>query len=288
MGYSSWFGSSSVGRLSLAVVCVAAFAGGIAWDRYQANPETRLSFLAVGQGDCTVFQHAGHVVVIDTAAETEDYSATRRIVLPELRALGVRKIDLLILTHPDSDHMGGLDELQDRFRIGAVMIAEHFKEHPQIAEELEESGIKPDAVTWIDSAVQAEMGDFNLMVKPPPFMDGEDNEGSLFVKLEGPGSAVFSGDASHLTERIMAETGDWQAEVMKAGHHGSRNSTSPEWITEVRPETVVFSAGRGNRYGHPHPEVVELAQDRGAKTHVTAQDGTVTFVLRPDGFELAE
>jgi|GEM_PF-6423179 len=129
---------AAVGLLLLAVVVLRSGAS-----------STRLTFLAVGQGDCAVFQHAGATVLIDAGPLTDTFDAGERIVAPELGRLGVETIDLVLLSHPDSDHVGGLPALARRFPIGRVVIPAVFREHAEMGRVLKEAGIAMDRVSWL-------------------------------------------------------------------------------------------------------------------------------------------
>jgi competence protein ComEC len=234
----------------------------------------------VGQGDCIVFQHSGRTVLIDAGPKNEYLDAGERIVAPSLYRLGVRSIDLLLVSHPDSDHAGGLPSLARRIPIGKVVIPVRFKDHEEMRRWIQRARLAPDRIEWVDEA-QVVVGDYTLTldaIADPDLTD--DNDGSMFVRLTGPGlRAVFTGDASAETERRMLRKGlDWSAEILKAGHHGSKTSTGGAWIQAVNPTWAVFSCGRNNVYGHPSPEVADRLARYGVRILRTDRDGSMTFV----------
>ena len=275
-----------LGRLSVWALLLASFAGGVALERSHGHHGTEIVFVSVGQGDCTVLMSDDWVVVIDVAAKSEGFDAGERLVAPELRKLGVRKIDCLILTHPDGDHIGGLGAVARRFRIGRVLVSQAFRENADMLKALGEAGLRPSQVEWVATVERADFGQLRLTVAPPVWYEGmPTNDGCLFVRADaGEGSAAFTGDANASVEEAMAAKGDWDVQVLKAGHHGSKYSSSKVWLDETTPQVVVASCGRRNNYGHPSPEAIARIKEEGATFLRTDRDGTVVFLLGQHGF----
>ncbi len=242
-------------------------------------PSGELSFLAVGQGDCSVFRAGGKTILIDVGPKTQTFDAGEKIVLPWLRQQGIGKIDMILLTHPDSDHVGGLAAICAKKRVGTVVIPGHFRTHAGMNETLALAGVRQEDVIWIDRTMEADFGGFTLKMAPPPWNpEASDNDGSLFVWIgKGNATAVITGDAGVETEMQMAPKGDWSADIIHAGHHGSKSSTSDAWLEEVDPKICVYSCGRDNTYGHPAPEVVDRISRKGIRAYRTDRDGTLTF-----------
>lgn len=273
---------------SLLLVAAALAVG--AWRGWtQPDPPSALTFLAVGQGDCVVVQHAGHTLLVDAAPATDTFDAGRRIARPALEALGVDTIDLVLLTHPDADHIGGLPALARAFPIGRVAVSDCFRQHPDLLRVLREARIDPDRVVWLAGPARIALDGLLAEVDAPRMAPGtEDNQGSLFVHLtNGYASATLSGDAGVDAERHEAGTGrDWRAQLVMAGHHGSATSSSEEWLAAVGASEAVISCGRDNRYGHPHPEVLARLRARCRNVYQTARDGTLRFSFDTRGVQL--
>jgi competence protein ComEC len=276
-------------RLSFAVGGVAVLLlGGVVCSRLQ-SPPTRLIFLSVGQGDCALFSHQGVNVLIDVGPKTQGFDAGSRIIAPKLREYGVYQIDLVFLSHPDSDHIGGLKGILQRRRAGKIVVPGHFRDHPDLRLTLKEAGIPTDKITWLDRHQDIQIGEFSFRALVPRWTrDLDDNSGSLMLKLTGPdgAAAVFTGDAPIETEFQAMGRMDWRAQVLKAGHHGSNDSTSKEFLDAVDPKWVVFSAGRDNPFNHPSKGAVQRALDSGAIALRTDQQGDVIFLHGDRGFEL--
>lgn len=247
---------------------------------------TRLTFISVGQGDCAVFQAGGHTVLIDTGPKSEYSDAGKRIVLPDLRKMGIDSIDLILISHPDMDHIGGLGALLKGMRVGKVAISSSFAHYEPMLSRLHDAGCLPGETMWLGPDQRAQIGDFSVEIACPDWREGEpDNDGSEFVKISGDGaSAVFSGDASSLEETKMMPGHDWSAQILKLGHHGSRTASGEGWLEAVHPQWAIVSCGRNNMYGHPHQVVLDRVQRLGIKVARTDREGDITFELGPRGW----
>lgn len=262
---------------------------GAAWGWTQPDPASSLAFLAVGQGDCVVVQHAGCTLLVDAAPATDRFDAGRRLAAPALHDLGVETLDLVLLTHPDADHIGGLPSLARAFPIGRVAVSSAFRDHKDLRSAFRRAGIGPDRILWIEKEMHVSFGGLSARVVAPALAPGvEDNQGSLFVHLmNGSSTATLSGDAGVDTEEaVVAIGGDWRAEVMMAGHHGSATSSSDTWLKEVLPRFAVASCGRDNRYGHPNGSVLARYEAAGVKVLRTDRDGTIRFTFGSEGIQL--
>lgn len=269
-----------LGRRNASVMLLCAGLAGVACGFFSRGDEPTLMFLSVGQGDCVVLRSEGRTMVIDSGPNE---TVAERAILPKLRQMGVDRIDLLLVSHPDTDHTGGLRVLQPR--ADRVLMSSAFRDHPQIMENMGELG----KVTWLQRETHVRVGDCRVLIKPPQLELGEgDNEGSPLVRVEhGASSALLFGDAGLDTENEMLNLGRrWQSDILQAGHHGSAGSTGTPWLAAVQPRYVVISCGRKNLYGHPSPRALERIQQSGAQTLLTAEDGDVTFRLQASGPEL--
>ena len=263
--------------LAGAGACVAV---GFLWGWAEWPGPTRLTFLAVGQGDCTVFQHEGTTVLVDAGPRAYGVDAGQRIVVPKLAAMGVKNVDLLFLTHPDEDHVGGVGAILRAFPSAKVAISAEFRDHEGLATRLREWKLDPERVLWLGSRHRMAVGKFLFEIANPDVTPStEDNDGSTFLRISsGRASAVLSGDASQSVEIEMAAEGDWGAQVLKAGHHGSATSSGHAWLIEVSPKYAVVSCGRDNVYGHPAKSVVHRLKSKGITTLRTDQEGDLVFL----------
>lgn len=236
-----------------------------------------LAFLAVGQGDSALYHEGGKAILIDTGP-----ASAGKIVCAELRRRGISKLDLVLLSHPDSDHIAALPEIARRVRIVRVVAPVYFKDHPDLQQALKDAKLGPKEIAWMAGPSQARVGSALLEMDIPPWVDGmPDNDGSMIVRLTtGQASALFTGDAGIEEEVQMMKKGSWSSQILKLGHHGSRFSSGDSWLDHVRPRAAIVSCGRDNSYGHPTPEVLQRCATRGIDVYRTDREGTISFYLR--------
>ncbi len=268
--------------LLVAVVC----AGFGVWLGLPPPQPTRLTFLDVGQGDCALMQHRGVNILIDVGPLSETFDAGARIVVPKLRASGVESVDLLLLTHPDADHVGGLRGLMAAVPVRKVAALARFRQSGEMRAWLAFAGVASDETLWLQPGTRFRIDDLILDVSSGPVTpNASDNDGSMVLKLSVErATAVLTGDAGSDVEAYLSGRGDFGAQVLKAGHHGSATSTSEAWLNEVHPATVVFSCGRNNPFGHPAPAVLGRVLSSGARAARTDVDGDVAFAVREGVF----
>jgi competence protein ComEC len=251
-----------------------------------------LSFLDVGQGDAiTLRTPAGRWIVVDTGPRGPGWDAGARVVLPHLRQAGARRIELLILTHPHLDHVGGAEALLRGMEVGRVAdpglpaAGSFYLDLLGLALE--------DRTGWwpLQAGDSWEVDGVELVVLHP--VAGADTlapshgANSLSVILEvrfGGFRALLTGDAPAEIEEVLSAAGAISpVQVLKVGHHGSRTSTGWDLLSQAEPEVAIIPAGRGNSFGHPHPQVLERLRRSGARLYRTDQDGTVTIRAQEDG-----
>lgn len=250
---------------------------------------TRCTGLYVGQGDCqAVTLENGRSYLIDGGGSTD--TVGERVILPYLKYQGIRQLEAVVVSHPDSDHINGLltfvqaPELQ----IKSLILPEIFL-HAEKAEPLlqaaEEAGIPVRTVragdVWRDGAAA-----FSVLY-PGRTTQVDDNDSSLVLRLEQPGfSYLFPGDLGETGEAMLLRAyGDALQPVtaLKAGHHGSRFSTSAAFLAQLQPRLALISCGRNNRFGHPAPETLERLEAAGCQVLRTDEAGAVTLSVTADG-----
>ena len=244
--------------------------------------ELTVSFLAVGQGDAILIEGpTGIEVLVDGGKDREVLRE-----LPRLMGPLDRSIDVVIATHPDADHIGGLPAVLKRY------VVQHFFEsgragESSMAESLEVSVDREPGVVEgvLRNGMRIHLGDgaYADILHPEDNVAQlrETNDASIALRLVyGETEFMLTGDASTWVEdRIVSRYGDTlRSDVLKAGHHGSKTSTSALFLAAVNPVFVVISAGKDNSYGHPHEEVVERILASGAAILSTFDEGTITFV----------
>jgi competence protein ComEC len=240
----------------------------------------RVAFLDVGQGDAILIESpTGVQMLVDGG---RDRAVLRE--LPTHMDLFDRSLDIVVATHPDADHIGGLAAVFDRYRIDAF-IEPYIPNDTSAAKALVNAVLnEPEIETMIARRGQRiELGGgayADILFPDRDVSTSETNEGSIVMRVVyGDTAFLLGGDAGIATEDYIAGLASTsvRAQVLKAGHHGSRNSTSEAWLAAVDPHTVVISAGEGNSYGHPHEETLERIKDSGAEVRSTIEAGTIVF-----------
>lgn len=247
----------------------------------------RLTFLAVGQGDCTVWQDDQVTILIDVGPKSpQGYDAGQRIVLPKLRKMNIRSIDFILITHPDSDHIGGLEAVRKKYPAAKVVASNAFQKHPEMRRWLQSAGMRTTDVMWVSGKSKLTLPHSVVLIAAPELMpSSSDNEGSLFVRIVSERSAaVLTGDAGMETEAVMQRHLAWSGQILKAGHHGSRTSTSEGFVKAVKPKWAVISCGRDNPFGHPHRSVMEMLESQRVQILRTDRDGDLAFQPGSEGF----
>lgn len=258
-------------------------------DRIYPHPAPRellqLSVLDVGQGEALLLElPQGSALLIDGGGVPHgDFDVGERVVLPELLRRGIRRLKAMVLTHPDGDHALGLIALAKHLEVEEFWIASTFQsleELPQLKKVLDDRSIpiRPlDNHDWLFSD-QVSL----KILWPPP--DGEikggpfsKNNRSLVIRAcYREACMLLTGDLERGGEGGLLEGGETlRSEILKVGHHGSRTSTSTEFLNAVAPQWALISAGRDNRFGMPHPEVLQRLRRQGAKIYRTDQSGMI-------------
>lgn len=248
------------------------------WQSKQ-NDILEVSFLDVGQGDAIFIETPNKYQVLI------DGGKNRKVVseLGKLMPFGDRSIDVVISTHPDADHIGGLPEVVSRYQVGLYL-------EPGVESE---NDLDNELNTRLENrkvekllARRGQVIDFGDGVKLVVLFPNTDvsnwetNDASIVAKLVYRNqSFLLTGDAGIKTENALMNLamGDLDVDVLQAGHHGSRTSTSLSFAQAASPIYAIISAGKDNSYGHPHQEVINTLQKVGAEILGTALEGTITF-----------
>ena len=238
------------------------------------------SFLDVGQGDSALIKLPGRLEILVDAGGTpfSDFDTGKRVVLPALKALGVDELELVIASHADTDHIEGIVSLLDELPIKQLVIGTPKPGDRLFDEMIDAAAHNGVPVLQVTRGEALSLGPARLdILNPPrkPFEKDNDNSVAFVLNLDGQPKALFLGDASVDVERELAFP---DVDILMAGHHGSRTSTSDALLRAAQPEHVVFSYGR-NTYGHPNAELVNRILATGAKVYKTKEMGAVRLGL---------
>lgn len=259
----------------------------VGWGGSQPDGNLHIAFMNVGQGDATFIQTpSGRQILVDGGF----YPSVLNEQLGQQIPFWDKTIDYVIATHPDADHVSALVDVLERYDVDTLITdGEGLGESPiydALLLAAEENGV------LIRPALAGEMieiadGVYLDVLHPGSVLEANArNENSVSMRLVYDDfSFLFTGDAEQKAEETMLANGrNLQSLVYKAGHHGSNSSSSSAFLEAVQPQIIIVSAGRDNRFGHPHPEMLQRAQHIGATVLRTDQLGTIQ--LTTDGKQM--
>jgi competence protein ComEC len=257
------------------------------------NPYGEVTMIDVGQGDSILihFPHGRGNYLIDTGGSlnfieekwkqpSKPFEVGRDVVVPFLRGKGITKIDKLILTHGDMDHIGGASSILSELKVKQILMPSVTE--PSEMEQLitKEAARQRIPVIKVSSGDNWHQGDNNFyIVNPKKNYTGERNRGSITIVAEIGGiSWFFGGDLDQVGEEaIRQQYPNLTIDVLKAGHHGSKTSSAEAFIHQIKPKVALISAGEHNRFGHPHQEVLDRLAAINVKIYRTDQQGAITY-----------
>lgn len=249
--------------------------------------EAAVFFLDTGQSDCSLIMTRTHNVLIDGGDLDSGY-----VVSGALKALGVDRLDYLIMSHPHVDHFGGIPEILGNFPVGAVlmpyvpedMIPRTYN-YSRILAALEHYDVDCE---FVKSGDVFPLGESVLEIAAPLYSDySELNDLSVAARfVHGDNAFLFTGDMEEAAERDLAESGvNIDADVLKVGHHGSAGANCGEFLERVSPSIAVVEAGIYNSYGHPRSAVIDRLKNAGCESLcATSFNGNIAVIS--DGSEL--
>ena len=254
---------------------VVALLGGVLW--FEKLNAVQVVFLDVGQGDAVLISEGSNQILIDGGRDG-------KVLLEQLGAhmpFWDRQIEMVVATHPDEDHIGGLVSALETYHVGVLFRTEAASNTQAFKTLIREADIQRVQTINPFTGLVARLPDAQLGTLFP--RNAEDvsqakdtNETSIVMRLiVGDVSFLLTGDLpSSREDRI--DVG--QTTVLKAGHHGSKYSTSESFLDRVKPEQAVLSVGADNRYGHPAPEVLERLRQHHIEIFRTDQQGDISYV----------
>jgi competence protein ComEC len=307
-------------RFKWAIFEAGIAALGLVWLTWGFQPawldhHATIAFINVGQGDSILIRTGGGKhILIDTGGtvsfqkpgedwrtRSDPYEVGRKLLVPLLLKRGVRELDALVLTHLDADHIGGAQAIMDQIPVRKIWFNGTLKDSP-IALSVFQTALEKDIdcypvhvpMEWkVDSSTtlvalfpRAEQADSESSIK----IWNEQNKRSIVLLVSVFGrSFLLPGDLEADGEQEIVDAEDStgnkhrQVDVLKAGHHGSKTSTSQSWLDHWSPLETIISVGRNNVYGHPYPAVMERLEAMGTRVFRTDQDGEIQYRVSMDG-----
>lgn len=265
--------------------------------------DLRITYLNVGQGDSAVIElpYRKKVYVIDTGGllrfgqekwkePKNEYEVGRKVVVPYLKGRGIRSVDAMILTHADADHVEGAEEVIEELHVKEIHISPNSWEKAVMGEVLKL--VKEKRIPLKERMAGYSWAEHRTEFKyiSPTDTNYEGNNDSLVLLLKfGEFKTVFTGDLEELGEKQLI--GNSVADIagltiLKAGHHGSKTSSSEPFLNITKPLLTIFSTGLNNRYRHPSQEVVDRYQRLGYTTLNTAESGSIEVSVKEDSWQI--
>ena len=253
-------------------------------DFKSSNKDLIFAMLDVGQGDSLFIQSpTGTQILFDAGPPRKVLSELARVMSPFDKYL-----DAIVITNPDADHIGGFADILKTYKVGMVLepgTVSDSKTYQNLEQEIKNKNIQ-DILARRGMRLHLGGGAvIDILFPDRDVFDWSSNDGSIVAKLTyRETSIMLTGDATAKTEKIIIAGKSSQgldSDILKVGHHGSRTSSSSEFIKSVSPEYALISLGRDNKYGHPHMETLDTLEKIGAKIFRTDLLGTI--IMRSDG-----
>ncbi len=247
--------------------------------------ELELRVFDVGQGDAILLRFGDSALLVDAGPNPE---TAREVLLPRMARLGVERLDGLVLTHTDADHIGGAADILEALPVATVWMASSRQDHPLLS--VIEAAARQGG-TRIEEPVDGQALEWHpavsiqVNIAAPSVASGDNNQSIVLRVRYGNAGLLLTGDIERAAERTLVDAGGGlKADVLKVAHHGAATSSSPEFLAAVKPQVAIVSAGLGNAFNHPRDEVLRRLRGVGAQVFRTDLAGDV--VVRTDGHEI--
>lgn len=240
------------------------------------NNNLTITYLDVGQADAILIQNQNQNMLID-AGNNED----GELLVQYFKEKNITQFNYLIGTHPHEDHIGGLDDIINAFQINKIYLPDAITTTKTFLDVLDAIERKKLSFTVPEIDETFCLGEAIITV----IYTGTDtknlNNASIILKLTFKNTSfLFTGDTTNTIESLILEK-DIQADVLKIGHHGSKTSTSKEFLNKVNPKYAILSVGKNNNYNHPHSTTLNKLKEKNIKTYRTDQSGSI--IIQSDG-----
>lgn len=252
---------------------------------HEQDSDFSIYCLDVGQSDCTIIKCNDEVMIIDTGTVNQSYK-----IRTALFALGINKIDYMVITHQHDDHMSGATELIEHYNVSNIMMPKlsdinnvDSLTYSNLIKSVADKNINPIAVSAGDTF---QLGSSVVKVLSPIVQDDELNNMSVVLKITyGDTKFLFQGDSETSVEKqILNSDFNISADLIKLGHHGSKTSSFAPYLDAVNPQYAIISCNSDNNYGHPNLQVMETLAEKNITPYITSLNGNI--IITSDGKEI--
>lgn len=247
------------------------------------NKNICLTMIDVGQGDSVLLEIKDKSILIDTGGSYfSNYSIAKNKLVPYFKSLGIKKLDYLILTHGDYDHMGEAISLINSFKVDKVIFnnGEYNDLELDLIKVLEEKNID-----YYQNIEELNIANNKLYFLNNKLYDNENDNSNVVYTVLNNIKLLLMGDAGiEVEDNILNKYNLNDIDILKVGHHGSKTSSSEQFINSINPKYSMISVGKNNRYGHPNKEVLYNLDD--TIIYRTDYDGSVMFQLKKDKLKI--
>lgn len=262
---------------------------------YNKNNVLKIQIIDVGQGDCICINNGREVILTDGGSSSSK-DIGKYTILPFLKANGVEKVDYLLVSHSDADHVNGLITLMEYKYNGKnyvknivmpeICVESIDEEYNNIVKKAEQEGIK---VWYFKKGSGINFHNMKITcISPCEGISNNKNELSMVYYLTYKKvNMIFTGDMGIDTEDVLLKNNLIQkADILKVGHHGSDGSSSEAFLYELKPKVSIISCGINNSYGHPGKKALSRLYDAGSDVYITAECGQIDIVVNENGFKV--
>ena len=238
--------------------------------------EMEVHFIDVGQGDTTLIVCDGESMLIDAGDNDKG-----TLVQNYLEKRNIEKLKYLILTHPDADHIGGADVIVTKFECENIFMSDSESDSDTYRDVISAIKYKENKNLLPKPGKKYELGSAKFTIIAPNGNYGDDtNNASIGIRMQhGENSFIFTGDAEETAENDILINGlPIQSDVYQVGHHGSKSSSSPNFLKAVNPKYAVISCGANNKYGHPHAATLNNLRSMGVNVFRTDEQGSIVAI----------
>lgn len=258
-------------KVFLSIIIIISFLTGCNKDHLLS-----IHIIDVGQGDSILIQTPNKKNILVDGGDED----AQHIVKNYLKRKKVKSLDIIIATHPDTDHIGSLDYIVENFSVKSIYMPEQSvdsESYINLVNSCNSKKLTPEYLYKGDNINIEKNIDINVL--SPSYIQGDNNLNSIIFTLDfNQNSFLFTGDAEEENESDIINSFDLDyVDFLKVGHHGSNSSTTDEFIKETSPDVAAISCGYKNSYGHPHKQTLENLSKHSVLTYRTDQIGDIVF-----------